>query len=74
MNYTLTISEFKKMINNPEVTGSELEKLAKGNHRFEQLLSEKDERYFKERTVQEMDLMIEQAKMAIEEIMRDSSC
>lgn len=74
MNYTLSIKQFKNMLNNPTVSNLELVQVSKGNSRFGQLLAEKDEKYFVKRTVQEMDLMIEQAQKAMEEIMRDSSC
>ena len=69
MNYTLSIKQFKNMLNNPTVS-----QVSEGNSRFGQLLAERDEKYFVKRTVQEMDLMIEQAQKAMEEIMRDSSC
>lgn len=58
------------MLNNPHVSDSELRDLAKGNARLEQLYTEKDDTYFEERTQEEWDVLIEQAKMAMEEIFR----
>jgi len=62
------------MINDPTVSDLELVQVSKSNSRFKQLLDGKDDGYFEKKTQAEMDLLIEQAKKSIEEILRDSSC
>jgi len=68
MNYTLTITEFKEMINDPTVSNLELVQVSKSNSRFKQLLDEKDDRYFEVKTPQQFEEMCQEALKSIGEI------
>lgn len=69
----ITIMEYKKMLNDSTVSDKELRASWKDNPRNKQLYYERKKPRFEEVSAFDFELACEQARMAMEEVLREES-